>query len=103
MPTADQRSTIVCRGSLTISRASFFLKAISSAVSRNTAVVIDCSDVVDVDVTFLQILISARRSAEAQSKHFELSAPADGVLAVALERLGTSPSNLSNAPLIPAQ
>ncbi|MGO9133300.1 MAG: lipid asymmetry maintenance protein MlaB [Methylovirgula sp.] len=103
MPSMDQNTTIVCRGSLTISRASFFLRAIASAISRHSAVMIDCTDAADVDVTFLQILISARRTAEAQGKRIELTAPSDGVLVTALERLGISLSHLSTAPLAAAQ
>lgn len=99
MPEFDQRTIVRLDGSLTISQAFSFLPAISSAVSRYRSITIDCSDAADVDVTFIQTLISARRTAEAQGKHFELTAPADGVLAATLARLGMSLSDLSNAPL----
>jgi anti-anti-sigma regulatory factor len=50
--------------------------------------IFDCSAVVEADVTFVQILLSAKVTGKARGVSVELSAPAQGALAEVLERAG---------------
>jgi anti-anti-sigma regulatory factor len=50
--------------------------------------VLDCSEVADVDVSFLQLLVATQRSAERLNKTVAFLAPPQGVLADALRRCG---------------
>jgi anti-anti-sigma regulatory factor len=50
--------------------------------------VLDCSEVTEVDVSFLQLLVATQRSAEPLNKTVAFLAPPQGVLADALRRCG---------------
>ena len=62
--------------------------ALAAALATRVDVVVDCSAAHNIDVSFVQLLLSARRTAEACGSRFELSAPADGALRDVLERGG---------------
>gem|GEM_PF-5035930 len=49
---------------------------------------LDCSGVEEVDPTFFQLVISARKSAAALGRQLRLAAPANDVLQDALRRCG---------------
>jgi anti-anti-sigma regulatory factor len=55
---------------------------------RHTHVRIDCSAVTDADVSFIQLILAARRSAAAEGKTISLARPASGALLVRLMQAG---------------
>ena len=61
------------------------------AVQRHDHIEIDCSGVSEADLTLIQLLLAARRSAERDGKRLVLSAPAAGALREALETAGFLP------------
>ncbi|MEJ2626467.1 MAG: STAS domain-containing protein [Pseudolabrys sp.] len=60
----------------------------SLALSAQQSIEINCRDVTEFDLSLIQLILSAKRSAEMEGKSLTLSAPADGKLCVALERAG---------------
>lgn len=54
----------------------------------HTAVEIDCSNVDEVDVSFIQLLLAARSSAQRSGRTIRLAHPASGALRDALQRGG---------------
>lgn len=62
--------------------------AIVSDALASGGLELDCSAVADVDTSFLQLLASARRSANVSRQPFVVVFPPDGVVAHALRRLG---------------
>jgi ABC-type transporter Mla MlaB component len=75
-------------GSLTISQSEPVQAALRDALNKHPAVEIDCSGAEEIDVTFLQILVSAGRTAVALKKNLRLSSPPAGLLADAISRCG---------------
>ncbi|MGB8602901.1 MAG: STAS domain-containing protein [Rhizomicrobium sp.] len=67
------------------------------AYRNNAAVVLDLSDLGDVDLTFVQLIEAARRTAAADGKAITLAAPAMGLLLDTLERGGFLSSKQDNA------
>lgn len=65
------------------------------ALRRNPAVEIDCSAVTDVDLSLVQTILAARRSAAAFGATLTLAHPASGALLDTLTRAGLlgGPSN----------
>lgn len=59
-----------------------------SGYRKHDVIRIDVSAITDVDLTFIQLVEAARRSAVACGKRIELAAPAHTVLRHALERGG---------------
>lgn len=59
-----------------------------AALSQHPAVQVDCTAVESADVSFIQLLLAARRSARTADKDFRLDPPADGALRDALLRGG---------------
>jgi anti-anti-sigma regulatory factor len=51
-------------------------------------VLIDCAGADEVDVSFIQLLIAARRAAQRNGKQLRLAAPPEGALQAALTRAG---------------
>jgi ABC-type transporter Mla MlaB component len=79
------------RGSLTTPFSEDAHRAIRDALSGCENLVVDCSEAAEIDVSFLQLLASAERSAERAHKSIALAAPPQGVLADALRRCGFAP------------
>lgn len=67
------------------------------AYRNSDGVVLDLSDLADVDLTFVQLIEAARRTAAADGKAIALAAPAMGVLLDTLERGGFLRSKQDNA------
>lgn len=61
---------------------------ISAAIERGGALRLDVSGVTETDVSFVQLLESARATAAAQGGEVTLATPADGALRDVLERGG---------------
>jgi hypothetical protein len=55
-------------------------EALSAALEKHNTIVADLSDTTDLDLTFLQLLISARKTSEALGKTFLIKMPANGVV-----------------------
>lgn len=56
--------------------------------AAHTAVEIDCSNADEVDVSFIQLLLAARSSAQRSGRTIRLAHPASGALRDALQRGG---------------
>ena len=59
-----------------------------AALAESDAIDIDCRSVTEVDLSFVQIIFAARRSADATGRRLRLSAPADRPLRDILYRGG---------------
>jgi anti-anti-sigma regulatory factor len=75
-------------GALTLCEAESIRNALSAALHTGSAVVVDCSDASQVDLSFVQVLIAARIAAAAQQTPFALAAPAQGPLLRVLDQAG---------------
>jgi ABC-type transporter Mla MlaB component len=54
------------------------------AASVDSAIVLDCSDISEVDVAFIQLVLSARTSARCRGRELRLDSPARGALLTCL-------------------
>jgi two-component system chemotaxis sensor kinase CheA len=79
---------LVFSGSLTVSQSETIQATLLDALAQHSSIEIDCSDSEEIDVSFLQILISASRSAIACNKNLSLSSPPCGSLSEAMSRCG---------------
>jgi ABC-type transporter Mla MlaB component len=61
--------------------------AAAASASRNP-IVLDCSRVSEVDVSFIQLILAARATARAQGRDLRLHAPAQGALLACLTNGG---------------
>jgi anti-anti-sigma regulatory factor/HPt (histidine-containing phosphotransfer) domain-containing protein len=84
--TAIQDSFLLkCEGSLTLANSAATREHLLQALDRNQNVFIDTADASEIDITFVQLLVSARKSATALGKQVYLSAPndSDGIAVLA--------------------
>jgi anti-anti-sigma regulatory factor len=58
------------------------------ALAEHPSVAVDATSATSIDITILQLLVAARKSALASGKSLTLCAPADGVLRQALVKTG---------------
>ena len=75
-------------GSSTTPQSEETHRAVRDALSGGAHLVVDCTEASEIDVSFLQLLVAAQRSAERSGKTIALSAPPQGALADALKRCG---------------
>jgi anti-anti-sigma regulatory factor len=78
-------------GSQTIREAESASQVLRQALNDNPDIVLDCEDIEEADLTFLQIVIAGRRSAQRAGRGFSLAATARGPLLAALDRAGIRP------------
>ena len=78
-------------GALHLPRIEACRDRVMAALQANQAVEIDCRDATDIDLTFVQLLLAARRSAASQGRSLTLAGPAEGALLAALQRGGFLP------------
>ncbi|MDB5600428.1 MAG: hypothetical protein JWN71_2472 [Xanthobacteraceae bacterium] len=71
-------------GPLTVRTATQIHARLLEAIRSQPSISIDCSAATEVDLSFIQLVLAARNSAEAAGKSLSLAAPASGAL---LERL----------------
>ncbi len=88
MPIDASPFALAFEGCLTISQSESIQAALLDALQNHSAVEIDCSGAEEIDVTFLQILVSAGRTAIAWNKSLRLASPPAGLLADAISRCG---------------
>ena len=106
LPT-DTSYLLTLEESLTTSQAEAVRDAMLDALRNHASVVIDCSGADEIDITFLQTLIAAARTAADWRKDIRLVSPLPPLLLNALERCGfpapasdtTSLSELFSLPL----
>lgn len=85
--TADLPRLVTFSGPLTLATAEA-AKATLLADLDAGAIRVDCSAVDEADVTAVQLLLAAHRSAQQRNRGFALAAPLSPVLADAFERCG---------------
>ncbi|MDA8233181.1 MAG: STAS domain-containing protein [Magnetospirillum sp.] len=98
MTAENDAYTVTLQGTHTINTAETTLQKLKEALSASASeVVADCADLEEFDLTFVQLMIAARRSAERAGKRFRLVSPASGALLSMLMSLGVVPSGPSLA------
>jgi ABC-type transporter Mla MlaB component len=75
-------------GAATIRQAEDIAERLKQALASSDRIEVDCAGLTEVDTTFIQLILSARKSAEVAGKALTLSAPAGGVLLDALTICG---------------
>jgi anti-anti-sigma regulatory factor len=75
-------------GALTVRRASEIRDQLRAALRAHRSVQVDCSEVTEVDISFIQLMLAARTTALESGKSFSLSGAATGVLRETLVRGG---------------
>jgi hypothetical protein len=85
---AKGRRSLRCAGDLTIRTASATHEALCSEFQSRDEITLDLAQTGDVDLTFVQLVESARLTAIRQSKKLSLVATASGALLDVLERGG---------------
>ena len=75
-------------GPLTVRVAKQIRTRVIDALRQFPSVTIDCSGASEVDLSFIQLVLSARKSASACAKTLLLAQPADGALLEALRQAG---------------
>ncbi|WP_439543228.1 STAS domain-containing protein [Hyphomicrobium sp.] len=83
-----------CEGSLTLANAAQTRRRLLDALDSNESVLVDISDAEDLDITFVQLLISARKSAESQHKDLRLGAPDHSEGSKIIARIGVAAADL---------
>jgi len=84
----DAKRVLRFDGSLTLPKAEAIRSVLAAALDKGGVVAIDCGAATEVDVSFIQLLLAARRSAAQRGASLALVAPATGALRAALERGG---------------
>jgi ABC-type transporter Mla MlaB component len=85
---AERWSIVKLSGVIDIRSIDNSFMKIKQAAGDGASVEIDCADIVDIDLTFLQLIESARRSAAETGAKIRLSRPADGIILETLQRGG---------------
>ncbi|MGE0743682.1 MAG: lipid asymmetry maintenance protein MlaB [Rhodospirillales bacterium] len=84
----DTAVTLPLDGALTIARAQSLVDLLAHALEGDRPLRIDCGQAVEIDLSVIQVLISAARSAARRGLPVAIDAPRDGVLHAALVRGG---------------
>ena len=79
-------------GSQTVREAEQVAATLREALTATSEIVIDCSRIEEVDLSFIQLVLAARKSADRDNKHLHLLTPAQGPLLKALDLAGVLPS-----------
>jgi len=75
-------------GPLTIQTAEAVHQRLCAALSEGGPVTVDCAAASEIDVTFIQLLLAARRGAAETGRDFALAGPAEGALLKTLRQAG---------------
>ena len=81
-------TTLSFDGALSLADANNVRTSLIAALQAHDLVVLECNALREVDLSFIQCVLAARRSAVDQGKSLALAAPADGSLREALLRGG---------------
>jgi anti-anti-sigma regulatory factor len=90
-------SVVPLPGKLTVATVEETHAKLREALAGDSAVTLDCSQASEIDVTFLQLLVSAQRSAARAGKTVRLTAPPSGALAEAMQRCGFPSAGATSA------
>ncbi len=88
---AKEHTAVKLSGGLTTPVGEEVHRTVLEALNGCERLVIDCSDVTEADVSFLQILVAADLAAGQSHKTVALASPPQGVLGDALRRCGFAP------------
>jgi ABC-type transporter Mla MlaB component len=88
--------TIDLDGSQTVRGIEATYERLSATLAQHQAVEIRCDGVDELDLSFIQLLLAAKRSAHARGKSLRLTSPATGKLRLALDRSGFLAAEESN-------
>ena len=83
-------------GPQTVREAEQVAGRLREALSGGGEVLLDCGRIEEVDLTFIQLVIAARKSAERDGKTLTLQSPAQGPLLKALDLAGILPGGPQN-------
>ncbi|MFD2233956.1 STAS domain-containing protein [Phaeospirillum tilakii] len=83
-----QEQVVVCSGTLGLARAAELRDLLQAALADGPDLLIDCSAATDVDLSFIQLVLAVRQSAERRGGRVRLRHPAHGPLASALRAAG---------------
>jgi anti-anti-sigma regulatory factor len=83
--------TLPLAGAQTIREAENTAQSLRDALTGNDAIILDCGAIEEADLTFLQLVIAARKSARRDGKNLALAATARGPLLAALDKAGIRP------------
>lgn len=61
---------------------------LSAALAGHAAIEVHCQVIAECDLSLIQVLLAAKRSADNNGKFMRLASPADGILRNALDRAG---------------
>ena len=92
MNTPSETSRLRFDGECTVRTASDAKHRLLDFINNNSDIAIECHDITDVDLGFIQLLIAARASAARLDRAFRLAKPASGCLLDALRRGGFVPA-----------
>lgn len=96
LPVKDR---VVLSGPLTVRDIKLAQARIVAALGRYPTVTIDCAAATAVDLSFIQLVLAARKSAAASGKTVALAAPAAGPLCEALRQAGfVAPADAQPVP-----
>jgi len=87
----DEEASLHCLrfgGALTLRCVDVMHGQLLNALRAHEAVTVDCSQATEIDISFIQLLLAARRTARDWGKTLILAAPAHGPLREALIRGG---------------
>lgn len=79
---------LLFEGPLTVRTIAAVHGTLLAALAGQQMVQVDCAGAETVDLSFIQLLLAARRSATNAGKQFQLAAPAAGALRTTLEQGG---------------
>jgi len=82
---------IVLEGPATIRNVEELHAILAAALDYSGSVTVDCAGITDADLSLIQLLLAARKSARRSGQTLVLSAPADGALREALLQGGFMP------------
>jgi ABC-type transporter Mla MlaB component len=84
-------ASLVLEGALTIRTSEATYRSLRQAVGEHASVEIDAQGAEEIDLSFIQILLAAHKSAQAASRTVCLAGPANGSLLDTLTRAGFVP------------
>ncbi len=88
MADASLECLVPLEGAFTVRNIEMVRQRLIEALGGYRRVVIDCAGITEADLSFIQVILSARRSAAAAGIHLSLAQPVDDVLLDALRRAG---------------
>ncbi len=83
--------SLVLKGPLTMRTSDTIYRSLCQAVAEHVSIEIDAQGAEEIDLSFIQMLIAAQKSARAVSKTVFLAGPAHGVVLETLNRAGFAP------------